>query len=120
MAHPHNSEFARLCMFLDATLLHNFVFVFSRFATAAHVAIGLSGPVAFTVGPVLSSLWFPPNQRATATAIAMISGFAGAAGCFALGERETALLVFINKRVFLVTMHYICITFCLNIFNVLA
>lgn len=55
------------------------------FANAAHIAIGLAGPVAFTVSPVLSSLWFPPNQRATATAIAMISGFAGAAGCFALG-----------------------------------
>lgn len=55
------------------------------FATAAHICIGLGGPVAFTVGPVLSSLWFPPNQRATATAIAMISGFGGAAGCFVLG-----------------------------------
>jgi len=44
------------------------------------------------VGPVLSSLWFPPNQRATATAVAMISGFGGAAGCFALGKTWTHVI----------------------------
>ena len=78
-------------MYLSTTT--GVICVFSRFATAAHIAIGLSGPVAFTVGPVLSALWFPPNQRATATAIAMISGFAGAAGCFALGERDCFIII---------------------------
>lgn len=83
-------------MFLTL-LIHIYIYIytinfFSRFANAAHIAIGLAGPVAFTVSPVLSSLWFPPNQRATATAIAMIAGFAGAAGCFALGERHHQIL----------------------------
>ena len=50
--------------------------------------IGLAGPVVFTAGPVVSALWFPPRQRATATAIATIMGFAGAAGVFVVGNYE--------------------------------
>jgi len=56
-----------------------------RLAHLAHISVGLAGPVAFTSGPFISSMWFPQEQRATATAIATISGFAGGAGCFLLG-----------------------------------
>ena len=48
--------------------------------------IGLAGPVVFTAGPTISALWFPPEQRTTATAIATIAGFAGAAVCFIYGK----------------------------------
>ena len=39
----------------------------------------------FSAGPVISSLWFPPHQRSTATAIAMSAGFVGPAMTFVLG-----------------------------------
>ena len=48
--------------------------------------IGLGCPVVSTAGPTISALWFPPEQRATATAIATIAGVAGAAGCFIFGS----------------------------------
>lgn len=54
-------------------------------AHIAHIAVGLAGPVSYAAGPYLSSLWFPPEQRSTATAVATVSGFAGGAGCFIFG-----------------------------------
>ena len=57
----------------------------SRLAHIGQMFTGFAGPVAFTGGAILSALWFPPNQRATATAIGTISGFAGAALCFIIG-----------------------------------
>ena len=59
-----------------------------RMAHTGNVFVGLAGPMAFAVGPVLSSTWFPPNERTTATAVATISGFAGAAGCFVVGKNK--------------------------------
>ncbi|ESN93457.1 hypothetical protein HELRODRAFT_194103 [Helobdella robusta] len=54
-------------------------------AHIGHLFIGLSGPIAFIGGPIISSLWFPANQRTTATSIATVSGYAGGAGCFLFG-----------------------------------
>lgn len=51
-----------------------------------NILVGLAGPVVFTAGPVLSSIWFPPNERATATAIMTIAGFAGPSWGFVLGN----------------------------------
>jgi hypothetical protein len=58
---------------------------FVRLAHFGHFIIGLAGPLAFTAGPTISALWFPPEQRTTATAISTVSGFAGSAGCFIFG-----------------------------------
>jgi len=43
---------------------------------------GLAGPVAMSAGPVLSSTWFPMNQRTTATAILVASNYLGFALSF--------------------------------------
>jgi len=67
----------------------------------AHVAqfiIGLAGPVVFNAGPSISALWFPPEQRTTATAIATIAGFAGSAGCFIFGMCLCHLHIFRGMR----------------------
>jgi len=57
-----------------------------RLAHVTQFIIGLAGPVIFTAGPAISALWFPPEQRTTATAISTIAGFAGSAGCFIYGQ----------------------------------
>ena len=68
----------------------DFEFLFmSKICRLAHLGqmfTGCSGPVAFTGGAIVSTLWFPPDQRATATAIGTIAGFAGAAICFIIGK----------------------------------
>ncbi|XP_062862013.1 solute carrier family 49 member 4 [Trichomycterus rosablanca] len=46
---------------------------------------GLAGPTAMSAGPLLSTTWFPPDQRATATAIASLAGYLGAACSFLIG-----------------------------------
>ena len=73
------------------------VYAISRCAHLGNIFVGLAGPVAFAAGPVLSSVWFPPHQRTTATAIATIAGFAGAAACFVVGKCQLRHN-FINRR----------------------
>ncbi|CAH1773314.1 unnamed protein product [Owenia fusiformis] len=46
---------------------------------------GLAGPVPFGGPSLMSSLWFPTNQRTTATAIAAIFSYVGDASSFMLG-----------------------------------
>lgn len=46
---------------------------------------GLAGPIAMGAPPALSSEWFPPEQRTTATAIATVSNTLGLAVSFLLG-----------------------------------
>lgn len=38
-----------------------------------------------SAGPLLSTTWFPPDQRATATAVASLAGYLGAACSFLIG-----------------------------------
>lgn len=38
-----------------------------------------------SAGPLLSTTWFAPDQRATATAIASLIGYLGSAGAFLIG-----------------------------------
>ena len=66
----------------------------SRLAHVAQFIIGSAGPVVFTAGPSVSALWFPPEQRTTATAIATIAGFAGSAGCFIFGKFMCVCVLF--------------------------
>jgi len=47
---------------------------------------GIAGTVFFAGPALLASIWFPPGQRTTATAIASFSGYAGFAATFVLGN----------------------------------
>lgn len=46
---------------------------------------GLAGPTIMSAGPYLSTTWFAPDQRATATAVASLFGYLGAALSFVVG-----------------------------------
>ncbi|XP_018601274.2 solute carrier family 49 member 4 [Scleropages formosus] len=46
---------------------------------------GLAGPTIMSAGPLLSTTWFAPDQRATATAVASLVGYLGSAGSFLIG-----------------------------------
>jgi len=56
-------------------------------AHTGNIMTGFAGPVALSGGATVSALWFPPNQRATATAIGSIAGFAGASLCYVIGPQ---------------------------------
>ena len=46
---------------------------------------GLAGPTVMSAGPLLSTTWFAPDQRATATAVATLVPYLGSAASFLLG-----------------------------------
>ena len=46
---------------------------------------GLAGPTVMSAGPLLSTTWFAPDQRATATAVASLVNYLGAAASFMVG-----------------------------------
>ncbi|XP_064185742.1 solute carrier family 49 member 4 [Anguilla rostrata] len=46
---------------------------------------GLAGPTIMSAGPLLSTTWFAPDQRATATAVASLVSYLGAAASFLIG-----------------------------------
>ncbi|KAJ8407139.1 hypothetical protein AAFF_G00288150 [Aldrovandia affinis] len=46
---------------------------------------GLAGPTIMSAGPLLSTTWFAPDQRATATAVASLMSYLGAAASFLIG-----------------------------------
>lgn len=46
---------------------------------------GLAGPTMMSAGPLLSTTWFAPDQRATATAVASLVSYLGAATSFVVG-----------------------------------
>ena len=50
--------------------------------------------VVFSGPPLLSSLWFPPQQRVTATAIAAMAYYVGIATAFVLGKLHARLSYF--------------------------
>ncbi|KAM3607582.1 uncharacterized protein V6R79_010164 [Siganus canaliculatus] len=46
---------------------------------------GLGGPTIMSAGPLLSTTWFAPDQRATATAVATLFAYVGGAASFVVG-----------------------------------
>ncbi|KAM9710819.1 solute carrier family 49 member 4 isoform 2-T2 [Menidia menidia] len=46
---------------------------------------GLAGPTIMSAGPFLSTTWFAPDQRATATAVASLFSYLGGAASFIVG-----------------------------------
>ena len=49
------------------------------------IIVGFAGPVGMAAPPLLSSTWFPPYQRTTATAILTVAGYVGTAVSFLIG-----------------------------------
>ena len=49
------------------------------------IIVGFAGPVGMAAPPLLSSTWFPPHQRTTATAILAVAGYCGTAISFLIG-----------------------------------
>ncbi|XP_071211424.1 solute carrier family 49 member 4-like [Salvelinus alpinus] len=52
---------------------------------AGQLLNGLAGPTIMSAGPLLSTTWFAPDQRATATAVASLVSYLGAACSFIVG-----------------------------------
>ena len=52
---------------------------------AGQVINGLAGPIAMSIGPVVSAQWFPPHERTAATALIATSNYGGTALAFVLG-----------------------------------
>ncbi len=50
------------------------------------VLSGIAGVVTFAGPPLVSSVWFPADQRATATAILSLFNYAGVAFSFIIGR----------------------------------
>lgn len=46
---------------------------------------GLAGPTVMSAAPLLSTTWFAPDQRATATAVASLINYLGSAASFMVG-----------------------------------
>lgn len=65
-------------------------FIFSchfcrRFIHGGQLLNGLAGPTIMSAGPYLSTTWFAPDQRATATAVASLFSYLGGAASFVVG-----------------------------------
>lgn len=45
----------------------------------------IGGPVAMSLGPLISAAWFPPHQRTTSTALASLSSYVGSGVAFVIG-----------------------------------
>jgi len=58
----------------------------SILAHVGQICNGFAGPVAMAIGPVLSSMWFPPSERNAATAIVATANYGGSALIFWLGS----------------------------------
>ncbi|XP_064644031.1 solute carrier family 49 member 4 homolog isoform X1 [Lineus longissimus] len=54
-------------------------------ANAGAFLNGAAGPVAMAASPVLSSVWFPPDERTTATAVSSTLNYMGVALSFVVG-----------------------------------
>ena len=49
------------------------------------IIANFTGPVSMAAPPLISSTWFPPYQRTTATAILAVAGYVGLASSFLIG-----------------------------------
>lgn len=56
-----------------------------RFIHGGQCLNGLAGPTIMSAGPFLSTTWFAPDQRATATAVATLFSYLGGAASFLVG-----------------------------------
>uniref|UniRef100_A0AAQ4NTN4 Uncharacterized protein n=1 Tax=Gasterosteus aculeatus aculeatus TaxID=481459 RepID=A0AAQ4NTN4_GASAC len=59
----------------------------ARLIHGGHLLNGLAGPTIMSAGPFLSTTWFAPDQRATATAVASLFCYLGSAASFLVGPQ---------------------------------
>ena len=71
---------------MSSELTESVYFHLNRFAGINSVSDGISGSVAYAAPALVSNTWFPPNQRATATAMGTFFVFMGIGMSFILGE----------------------------------
>lgn len=69
---------------LDLNLFFSCCFC-NRFIHGGQFLNGLAGPTIMSAGPYLSTTWFAPDQRATATAVASLFSYLGSAASFIVG-----------------------------------
>lgn len=60
-------------------------FLCGRLIHGGQLLNGLAGPTIMSAGPFLSTTWFAPDQRATATAVASLFCYLGGAASFLVG-----------------------------------
>ena len=64
-----------------------------RLANGAAVLLGVGGAVPFAGPAKVSSVWFPPDQRATATSISSFANYFGVGMAFVIGELFPVCLI---------------------------
>uniref|UniRef100_A0A672IMY4 Solute carrier family 49 member 4 n=1 Tax=Salarias fasciatus TaxID=181472 RepID=A0A672IMY4_SALFA len=74
---------------------------------------GLAGPTIMSAGPLLSTTWFAPDQRATATAVASLFCYLGGAAAFVVGPLVVPAPTTIRDRIQLVLYEMIRLVLCL-------
>lgn len=81
----------QLCLLVSWTSPHIFIIVSLSFPLCYRLIHGgqflngLAGPTVMSAGPYLSTTWFAPDQRATATAVATLFSYLGGAASFVVG-----------------------------------
>lgn len=75
----------KLVCFISGRILEMYFFSICRLIHGGQLLNGLAGPTLMSAGPLLSTTWFAPDQRATATAVASLVGYLGAACSFLIG-----------------------------------
>ena len=61
---------------------------------------GVAGTVPFAGPALMSSVWFPPDQRATATAIASFFNYFGVAMAFIVGKIKWCFMMLYDDNVY--------------------
>ena len=61
-------------------------FCIGRLINVGQMLIGVGGSVPFGGVSLVAATWFPPGQRASATAIASVFSYVGVAASFIVGE----------------------------------
>lgn len=72
-------------LFSHGTFFFSPAFALSRLIHGGQFLNGLAGPTIMSAGPFLSTTWFAPDQRATATALATLFSYLGGAASFLVG-----------------------------------
>lgn len=73
-----------ICAWQFSLYVSLFCFV-SRLIHGGQLLNGLAGPTVTSASPLLSTTWFSPDERATATAIASLISYLGGACAFLVG-----------------------------------
>lgn len=79
------SLFLLFCVYLSENWGWSSSVLCRRLIHGGQLLNGLAGPTIMSAGPFLSTTWFAPDQRATATAVATLFSYLGGATSFLVG-----------------------------------